>query len=109
MKPTPNRRTFIKTIGIGSAAAVLPKNTLSATASAGPTTQNAAATGATPAKRPYNTSYTGDYLNRVAFPIGGLGAGMFCLEGSGAIAQVSIRNLPDVFNDPGMFAAIWVK
>ena len=30
-------------------------------------------------KRNYNGPYFGAYLNRVAFPIGGIGAGMICL------------------------------
>ncbi len=60
-------------------------------------------------KRPYNTEYKNEYLNRVAFPVGGLGAGMFCMEGTGAISHVSIRNKPEIFNEPGMFAAISVK
>lgn len=60
-------------------------------------------------KRQYGTPYTGEFLNRIAFPVGGLGAGMFCLEGTGAVSQVSTRNQPDMFNDPGMFAAISVK
>ncbi|MBN1766244.1 MAG: hypothetical protein JW860_13370 [Sedimentisphaerales bacterium] len=30
----------------------------------------------------YNGPYTGTNLNRVAFPIGGIGAGMICLEGT---------------------------
>ncbi len=59
--------------------------------------------------RPYNTAYTGEYLDRVAFPVGGLGAGMFCMEGTGAISHVSIRNKPEIFNEPGMFAAVSVK
>ena len=45
----------------------------------------------------------------MAFPIGGLGAGMFCLEGTGAISHMSVRNKPDVFNSPVMFGAIAVK
>ena len=57
----------------------------------------------------YNASYTGEYLARIAFPIGGIGAGMFCLEGTGAISHMSVRNRPDVFNEPSMFAAISVK
>jgi uncharacterized protein (DUF608 family) len=57
----------------------------------------------------YNDSYTGLNLNRVAFPIGGIGAGMFCLEGTGSISQMSVRNHPDVFNEPCMFAAISLK
>ncbi len=57
----------------------------------------------------YNGSYTGKYLDRIAFPIGGIGAGMFCIEGTGAISHMSVRNRPDVFNEPCMFAAISVK
>jgi len=57
----------------------------------------------------YNAEYTGEHLNRVAFPMGGLGAGMICLEGQGALSHVSLRNKPEVFNEPCMFAAIWIK
>jgi len=60
-------------------------------------------------KHEFNGSYSGEYLNRVAFPIGGLGAGMFCLEGTGAISHMSVRNRPEVFNEPCMFAAISVR
>jgi len=57
----------------------------------------------------FNTTYTGDRLNRIAFPMGGIGAGMICLEGTGAISHVSVRNKPDVFNEPFMFGAIAIK
>jgi uncharacterized protein (DUF608 family) len=57
----------------------------------------------------YNSSYTGKHLDRIAFPIGGIGAGMFCIEGTGAISHMSVRNRPEVFNEPCMFAAISVK
>lgn len=60
-------------------------------------------------KHEYNSYYTGKYLDRIAFPIGGIGAGMFCLEGTGAISHMSVRNRPEVFNEPCMFAAISVK
>jgi uncharacterized protein (DUF608 family) len=60
-------------------------------------------------KRDYNGPYSGAYLNRVAFPIGGIGAGMICLEGTGAISHVSLRNQPDIFKEPCSFAAISVK
>ena len=53
--------------------------------------------------------YAGDRLNRIAFPLGGLGAGMVCLEGTGAFSHVSLRHQPDVFNSPLMFAALGVK
>ena len=60
-------------------------------------------------ERDFNAVYEGDYLNRVAFPIGGIGAGMICLEGTGALSHVSLRNQPDIFNEPFMMAAISVK
>lgn len=60
-------------------------------------------------KRAYNDWYRGETLNRVAFPLGGLGAGMICFEGTGAFSHVSLRNQPDVFNEPMMFSAICVK
>ena len=52
------------------------------------------------ARRAYNSEYAGEHLNQVAFPLGGLGAGMICLEGTGALSHVSLRNHPDVFNEP---------
>jgi uncharacterized protein (DUF608 family) len=57
----------------------------------------------------FNESYTGKYLNRVAFPIGGIGAGMFCMEGTGAISHLSVNNKPEMYNEPFAFAAISVK
>ncbi len=57
----------------------------------------------------FNGYYSGRNLDRVAFPVGGIGAGMFCLEGTGAISHMSVRNHPEVFNEPCMFAAISVK
>ena len=57
----------------------------------------------------FNGVYSGKSLDRIAFPIGGMGAGMFCLEGSGAVSHFSIRNNPDLFNEPPFFAAISVK
>ena len=60
-------------------------------------------------KARYNTTYTGATLRRVAFPMGGLGAGMICLEGTGALSHVSLRNRPEVFHEPVTFGAICVK
>ena len=60
-------------------------------------------------QRPFNSEYTGPFLNRVAFPMGGIGAGMICLEGTGALSHVSLRNKPEVFNEPMMFAALGIK
>ena len=57
----------------------------------------------------FNNKYEDEYLNRIAFPIGGMGAGMFCIEGSGAISHMSVRHRPEIFHEPCMFAAIHVK
>jgi uncharacterized protein (DUF608 family) len=57
-------------------------------------------------RRDYNGRYAEEFLNQVAYPMGGIGAGMICLEGTGALSHVSLRNHPDVFNEPCIFAAL---
>lgn len=52
--------------------------------------------------------YTGEQLNQIAFPIGGLGAGMYCIEGTGALGSLSITHKMDFFNEPNSFAAITI-
>ncbi len=61
------------------------------------------------AMRGFNGPYEGKYLSRVAFPLGGIGAGMFSLEGTGAISQMSIHHKPDVYNEPCTFAALHIQ
>ena len=61
------------------------------------------------ASRSFNGKYEKEYLSQIAFPIGGIGSGMFCLEGTGAISHVSLRHHPDVMNEPYTFAAVYVK
>lgn len=106
-----NRRKFIKHLGVGSiGASVLPTELLKTDDRN--TTDNKTTAQEfipAPAKHAYNASYTGEYLNRIAFPIGGIGAGMFCLEGGGAISHMSIRHKPEIFNEPGLFGAIFVR
>ncbi|MCK5759221.1 MAG: hypothetical protein KAH14_09010 [Clostridiales bacterium] len=57
----------------------------------------------------YNSTYTGDRLRHIAFPLGGIGAGMICLQGSGILGNFSIRNSPDIHCEPDMFSAICIK
>lgn len=57
-------------------------------------------------EHPFNGSYTGDHMDRIAFPIGGIGAGMFCMEGTGSISHLSVDHRPDIHNEPFAFAAI---
>lgn len=81
------------------------------TAKTGTAPEHAPAAEPRPAKprRPYNGPYEGEFLNRVAFPMGGIGAGMICLEGTGALSHVSIRNRPEIFNEPAVFSALHIK
>jgi len=104
------RRSFLKSVALGGASVAVSPNILKAGNSAenvdakNNAQQNIPSTG-----RKYNSPYTGEYLNRVAFPIGGLGAGMFCMEGTGAISHMSIRNRPEIYNEPSLFSAIAIK
>lgn len=59
--------------------------------------------------RSYNGIYRREYNSRIAFPIGGIGTGMFCLEGNGYISHMSVWHRPEVFHEPGMFAALHIK
>jgi len=59
--------------------------------------------------RAFNGLYHREYLNQIAFPMGGIGAGMICLEGTGALSKFSLRNRPDLTNEPKTFAAISLK
>src|SRR4051812_38343370 len=115
MSENNKRRSFLKNIAIGSVgAAVAPTTIIQAKEKEYSAVENEKNEfdrniPKTSQKRKYNTPYKGQYLNRVAFPIGGIGAGMFCIEGTGAISHMSVRNKPDIFNEPPMFAAISVK
>jgi len=61
------------------------------------------------AKRKYNGIYRGENLEKIAFPLGGMGAGMICLEGPGGLTSASLHNHMDFYNEPYAFAALCVK
>src|SRR6185295_16744849 len=111
MNKKSGRRKFIKNFGISGITAGLIPSSLLETGEESPVAHSEKADTPVTEKgsHTFNGSYTGEYLNRIAFPIGGLGAGMFCLEGTGAFSHMSVRNRPEIFNEPGMFAAICVK
>ena len=91
MKKKSNRRHFLRDLSLGSiGVGIMP-----ATVFVLENENEKIADTHSDEKHIYNSSYTGEYLNRIAFPIGGLGAGMFCLEGSGSISHMSIRNKPE--------------
>jgi uncharacterized protein (DUF608 family) len=111
MKNKSNRRSFLKKVGaVGATAAAVPVTFAEVTEDKkhlskelySPKQQQEN-------KRAYNEAYYGAYNNRIAFPIGGMGTGMFCMEGTGAISHMSIRHKPDLFSEPSMFAAISIK
>jgi len=54
-------------------------------------------------------AYSGRKLDQVAYPMGGFGTGMICLEGNGSISKVSLHHCPDFYNEPNMYAAVTVK
>src|SRR5215467_3792114 len=103
------RRKFLKlsaaTVGgIGAA----PTADLESKAAAAAPSQHEAVPGSH-GQRAFNSPYVEQYLNQIAFPLGGIGAGMICLEGTGALSHVSLRNRPEVFNEPCIFAAVSLK
>jgi uncharacterized protein (DUF608 family) len=57
----------------------------------------------------FNGYYHGENLERIAFPIGGIGAGMVCLDGTGSLSHLSVEHKPDMNNYPYAFAAIHLK
>lgn len=61
------------------------------------------------ADHPLGGAYDGRNLDRIAFPVGGIGSGMFCLEGTGAISHLSVRHQMERFNEPFCFAAISIR
>ncbi|MGD8868917.1 MAG: GH116 family glycosyl-hydrolase, partial [Gemmatimonadales bacterium] len=107
------RRSFVKSTALGASGLALTPLTAACTASSGPTYRTEEfLSGAVPgdsATRTFNGPYAGTFLDRIAFPLGGIGAGMVCLEGTGALSHLSVRNRPQVFNEPTMFAAISVR
>jgi uncharacterized protein (DUF608 family) len=106
------RREFLKfsaaTMGAGAIGTGAGAVAAQAAAADAPTAaaQSPSQTSRSASKPKYNGEYRGERLGRVAFPLGGMGAGMICLEGSGALSHVSLRHRPEVFHEPCTFAAI---
>jgi uncharacterized protein (DUF608 family) len=100
------RREFLAAAGGVVAAPVLPS-----WGAAEHCADAAAALGAQPvqAGRVFNGSYQGRHLDQIAFPLGGMGAGMFCVEGTGALSKFSFRHSPDLERDRRVFAAIAIR
>ena len=61
-----------------------------------------------PQEAKYTGTYTGKNIDHVSFPMGGIGAGMICVEGTGALSAFSLYHHPDLFFEPSTFSAIHV-
>jgi uncharacterized protein (DUF608 family) len=107
------RRRFLQlsavSLGAAGTASLPSASTAAGAAGAAPEAESSVRAGRRRNPRAYNGDYTGARLNRVAFPLGGMGAGMICLEGTGALSHFSLRHRPEVFNEPCTFAAVCVK
>ena len=57
----------------------------------------------------FKKRYENQGLRHIAFPIGGMGAGMFTLTGTGGFDNLSLRHRPEINHEPNMFAALHVK
>jgi hypothetical protein len=53
--------------------------------------------------------FEGRSLDKIAFPVGGLGAGMFAFTGTGGFSHFSIRHLPHFHGEFQTFSAIAVR
>lgn len=104
-----NRRSFIKKIGLGTIAASNVPGFMSADSLLKHNNPESLNFQFERTSRSYNSEYSNEYLSKLAFPIGGIGAGMFCLEGTGAISHLSVNNRPEIYNTPYAFAAISIK
>jgi uncharacterized protein (DUF608 family) len=111
MQENNNRRSFLKNLTLGGiGAAVVPTEIFAEEKQQDAVVKkNSKKKIAQNYARAFNAPYEGVHLNRIAFPIGGIGAGMFCLEGTGAISHMSVRHRPEIFHEPALFAAVVVK
>src|SRR5581483_4281528 len=59
--------------------------------------------------RNFNGIYRGSTLGHVAFPMGGMGAGMICLEGTGALSNFSLHHDPELERERRVVTSILIK
>ena len=60
-------------------------------------------------KRDFNGVYQGENTAYINFPLGGIGAGNYCISGTGMPGGFSLRNSPNIFFNPNIFSALMVK
>ena len=52
--------------------------------------------------------YTAEMSNLISYPMGGIGAGMICLQGPGNLGNISIWHKPNLDKQPIIFSAITI-
>ena len=60
-------------------------------------------------KREYNSKYENENTAYINFPLGGIGAGNYCISGTGMLNSFSLRNSPNIFFSPNIFSAVKIK
>ncbi|MBI2438487.1 MAG: hypothetical protein HYV36_06720 [Lentisphaerae bacterium] len=58
---------------------------------------------------PWRIRLLAEPTDHVAFPLGGIGAGMLCLEGTGTLSHASLRHAPNIPGASQMFAALHIR
>ena len=53
--------------------------------------------------------YQGETSQHIAYPLGGLGAGCICIEGSGALSGFTLDHKPDIYHEPTAYGVLAVK
>ncbi|HEU0141889.1 MAG TPA: GH116 family glycosyl-hydrolase, partial [Bryobacteraceae bacterium] len=98
----PGRRRFLQTVAL---AGGIPAGSIAQQAGGSSGRTKAAA-----APIEYPRVFTGARLARIAFPLGGIGAGTISLGGRGQLRDWEIFNRPDKGKSPQYaFSSIWVK
>lgn len=57
-------------------------------------------------QRAFNSPYEYPFTDRIAFPLGGMGAGMICLEGNGGLSKFCLRHWPELERECRVFSAL---
>src|SRR5215471_14597455 len=113
LSPKGDRRQFLKSaagaLGTLGGVPLLASGENSSTESGAQSTKPVGRNLTQGTDRDFAAAYEGECLNHIAFPLGGIGAGMVCLEGTGTLSHVSVRNRPDLLNEPQVFAALYIK